>query len=78
MRSLILAYDFKINEHDKCLYIDYGYVTLCFLIFGAYIEIVNVVKKYLSKKFDMKDLGEAHIVLGMQIERTLEGIYVSQ
>ena len=38
------------------------------LIFGANIEIVTEAKKYLSKKFDMKDLGEANIILGMDLK----------
>ena len=55
-----------------CVYVD------DILIFGTNIEIVTEVKKYLSKKFDMKDLGEANIILGMELERTSKGIYLSQ
>ena len=45
-----------------CLYVD------DILIFGTNLEIVKV-KSYLSKKFDMKDLGEAKVILGMEIEK---------
>ena len=39
--------------------------------------ILTNIKKYLSLKFDKKDLGEAHIILGIELERTLGCIYVS-
>jgi hypothetical protein len=40
------------------------YVILCLyiediLIFGINIDIINKVKSFLTKSFDMKDLGEA-------------------
>ena len=38
------------------------------------MEIVNYIKDYLSTNFEMKDLGEAHIILGMRLSRTSEGI----
>ena len=55
-----------------CLYVD------DILIFGTDLEIVKEVKSYLSKKFDMKDLGEAKVILGMQIEKIGSGISLSQ
>jgi len=36
-----------------------------------------VVKDYLSNKFDMKDLGEADMILDMKISRTPKGIRLS-
>ncbi|KAI5322517.1 hypothetical protein L3X38_031589 [Prunus dulcis] len=42
------------------------------------LEIVNDVKSYLSRNFDMKDMGEAHVILGMKIEKTTQGISLSQ
>ena len=36
-----------------CLYVD------DILIFGTNIDVINEVKSFLSKSFDMKDLGEA-------------------
>ena len=35
-----------------CLYVD------DILIFGTNIDVINDVKSFLSKSFDMKDLGE--------------------
>lgn len=48
------------------------------LIFGINLDIVNDVKSYLSRNFDMKDIGVAHVILGMKIERTSQGIFLSQ
>ena len=52
---------FVINEADRCMYYRYGGgagVTLCLyvndiLIFGTYIDVINDVKSFLSKSFDM-------------------------
>ena len=48
------------------------YVILCLyvngiLIFGTKLEDILIVKDYLSKKFDMKDLEEVDMTLGMKI-----------
>jgi hypothetical protein len=59
--------DFAINEADRCVYYRHGggkSVILCLyvddiLIFGTNIDAINEVKSFLSKNFDMKDLGEA-------------------
>ena len=55
-----------------CLYVN------DILIFETDLEIVKEVKSYLSKKFDMKDLGEAKVILGMEIEKIGSGISLSQ
>ena len=39
------------------------------LIFGQYINFINKLKLELSNAFDMKDLGPAKNILGMQIMR---------
>ena len=84
--KVVLEYGFRINESAKCLYYKEnigGCVILCLyvndiLIFGTDLEIVKEVKSYLSKKFDMKDLGEAKVILGMEIEKIGSGISLSQ
>ena len=35
-------------------------------------------KKFLGSKFDMKDLGEANVILGIKINRTPNGLKLSQ
>ncbi|CAM8965330.1 unnamed protein product [Rhodiola kirilowii] len=39
------------------------------LIAGSSAQEVSKLKKQLSKRFAMKDLGQAKQILGMQIER---------
>ena len=42
------------------------------------MDIINVAKMLLKNNFDMKDLGEANVILGMKISRTSNGIFVDQ
>jgi len=55
-----------------CLYVD------DLLIFGSNIHVVNAVKSLLSNNFDMKDLGEANVILGIKITRSEKGISLDQ
>nr|GEW71071.1 hypothetical protein [Tanacetum cinerariifolium] len=50
-----------------CLYVD------DMLIFGTVQDQVNKTKEFLSSKFDMKDLGEAEVILGIRIKRGNNG-----
>ena len=54
-----------------CLYVD------DILIFSTNIEI-NEVKSFLSKSFDMKDLGEADVILNIKLIKGENGITLSQ
>ena len=77
---------FFINEADGC--VDYRYgggggVILCLyvddiLIFGTNIDVINEVKSILSKSFDMKDLGEADVILNIKLIKVENGITLSQ
>jgi len=42
------------------------------------MDIINAAKMLLKNNFDMKDLGEANVILGMKISRTSNGIFVEQ
>jgi hypothetical protein len=44
------------------------------LLIGNNKEIIQDVKTYLSSKFDMKDLGAANFILGMEIKRDQENM----
>ncbi|RVW88077.1 Retrovirus-related Pol polyprotein from transposon TNT 1-94 [Vitis vinifera] len=55
-----------------CLYVD------DMLIFGTNLEVMCETKKFLGSKFDMKDLGEAEVILGIKITRTPNGLKLSQ
>ena len=37
------------------------------LIFGTSIDEINDVKSFLSQNFDMKDLGEADVILNIKL-----------
>ena len=55
-----------------CLYVD------DILIFGTNIDAINEVKSFLSKSFDMKDLGEADVILNIKLIKGENGITLSQ
>ena len=65
------------SQADHCVYITqvinhFIYVSLyvddMFLV-GNDMDLMKEVKQQLSSKFDMKDLGPAHFILGMEIKR---------
>ncbi|XP_025981715.1 uncharacterized protein [Glycine max] len=66
----------KFDTHGKgviiCLYVD------DMLIFGTDQDQVDETKAFLSSKFDMKDMGEADVILGIKIKRGNNGISISQ
>ena len=41
------------------------------LLVGNNMDVIKEVKSQLSSKFDMKDLGSANFILGMDIKRDL-------
>ncbi|RVW80588.1 Retrovirus-related Pol polyprotein from transposon TNT 1-94 [Vitis vinifera] len=55
-----------------CLYVD------DMLIFGPSLEVVCETKKFLGSKFNMKDLEEIEVILGIKITRTPNGLKLSQ
>ncbi|WVZ83089.1 hypothetical protein U9M48_030269 [Paspalum notatum var. saurae] len=77
---------FAVNGADSCVYYRYGGgkgVILCLyvddiLIFGTDIDVINEVKSFLSMKFDMKDLGEADVILNIKLIKDESGITLSQ
>jgi hypothetical protein len=66
-----------VNEADTCVYYSYGGgkgVILCLyvddiLIFGTSINKINDVKSFLSQNFDMKDVGEADVILNIKVNK---------
>ena len=55
-----------------CLYVD------DMLIFCSNLEVINDTKMFLSSHFDMKDLGEADVILGVKIRKTENGFSLCQ
>jgi hypothetical protein len=82
----ITSTGFAINEADMCVYYRYGVgegVILCLyvddiLIFGINIDVINEIKSFLSKSFDMKDLGEANVILNIKLIKADGGITLLQ
>ncbi|GJV66426.1 retrovirus-related pol polyprotein from transposon TNT 1-94 [Tanacetum coccineum] len=48
------------------------------LIFGTDLEQVQITKKLLSENFDMKDLGEADVIIGIKILRKENRLMLTQ
>ena len=83
---MLISNGFSINNVDKYIYrkvennsciIIYSYVDDV-LIFGTNLQVVIDTKSFLRSKFDMKDLGEVEIILGIKITRTLNSLNLSQ
>jgi len=55
-----------------CLHVD------DMLIFGTCIDIVSKTKLFLKSKFEMKDMGEASVILGVKAIRKGDSILLSQ
>nr|CAE02415.2 OSJNBa0095E20.2 [Oryza sativa Japonica Group] len=75
--NTLTSVGFVVNEADKCVYYRYGGgegVILCLyvddiLIFGTSLNVIEEVKDFLSKSFEMKDLGVADIILNIKLLR---------
>jgi hypothetical protein len=73
----IRKFGFKENEEDNCIYAKFKNGKIIFLILyvdnillaSSDVDLLLETKKFLSSKFDMKDLGEVSIVLGIEIHR---------
>ncbi|KAL8149671.1 hypothetical protein AgCh_006619 [Apium graveolens] len=82
----VLSFEFLINESDKCVYYkvrENECVIVCLyvddiLLFGTNIEIINETKSFLKWHFDMKNMGEASVILGIKLTRSIDGITLSQ
>ena len=73
--STIRKFGFQENIEDNCVYAKfknekYIFLVLCvddILLASSDVNLLLEIKKFLSSKFDMKDLGEASFVLGIEI-----------
>ena len=77
----LTAAGFVVNEADKCVYYRHGGgegVILCLyvddiLIFGTNLNVIKEVKDFLSRCFEMKDLGVADVILNIKLLRDDDG-----
>nr|GEY98577.1 zinc finger, CCHC-type [Tanacetum cinerariifolium] len=85
--DVVLSNGFSLNQADKCVYSKFAAsgkrVIICLyvddmLIFSTDQDQVNKTKEFLSFKFDMKDLREAEVILGIRIKQGNNGTPVSQ
>ncbi|KAL0448134.1 UNVERIFIED_CONTAM: Retrovirus-related Pol polyprotein from transposon TNT 1-94 [Sesamum latifolium] len=82
----ILMFGFTVNENDKCIYCKVKgdkIIILCLyvddiLLIGSCVEIIIETKSFLKNKFEMKDMGEADVILGIKLIRSTDGIAISQ
>ncbi|KAK4396977.1 Retrovirus-related Pol polyprotein from transposon TNT 1-94 [Sesamum angolense] len=82
----ILAFGITVNENDKCIYCKVKgdrIIILCLyvydiLLIGSCIEIITETKSFLKNKFEMKDMGEADVILDIKLIRSTDGIAISQ
>jgi hypothetical protein len=71
----IRNFDFKENEEDNCIFAKFSNGKFIFLILyvddillaSSDVSLLLETKSFLSSNFDMKDLGEASFVLGIEI-----------
>lgn len=84
--SYFLQNDFRRSESEPTLYVKVkgndvlivcGYVD-DMIYMGSSNALVREFKESMMSEFDMTDLGLLHYFLGLQIQQTNEGIFVSQ
>jgi len=84
--NVLLCEGFSTNDANKCVYSrseNGEYIIICLyvddmLIFGTCNDIVFKTKIFLGSKFEMKDMGEASVILGVKIIRNGDSISLSQ
>ncbi|RVW22637.1 Retrovirus-related Pol polyprotein from transposon TNT 1-94 [Vitis vinifera] len=75
--QVITSFGFKENTVDQCIYLKFSgrkFIILVLfvddiLLASSDVGLLHETKRFLSSKFDMKDLGDAYFVLGIQIYR---------
>ncbi|RVW22648.1 Retrovirus-related Pol polyprotein from transposon TNT 1-94 [Vitis vinifera] len=75
--DVISSFGFVENIMDQCIYQKVSRSKICFLV--LYVDdillatnnkgLLHEVKQFLSKNFDMKDMGDATYVIGIKIQR---------
>ena len=84
--NTLLSNGYQINECDKCVYVKQyknAFVIICLyvddmLIMGTNMDVINQTKKMLHSSFEMKDMGEADVILGIRIQKNSNGYILTQ
>jgi len=82
----LLSDGFSFNDVDRCVYtksVNDDCVIICLYVndmftFDTCINIVLRTKSFMASKFDMKDMGETSVILGIKIIRKGDNILLSQ
>ena len=83
----VMLFDgFQTNIVDKCVYIkqiynDYVILYLYvydIMILGIDIQVINITISFLSKIFDMKNLGPINVILGIKLLKNSNGFAITQ
>jgi hypothetical protein len=82
----LVSVGFSANEVDRYVYYCHGGgqgVILCLcvddiLIFGTSIDVINEVKTFFYQSFNMKDLGEADVILNIKLIKGENRITLTQ
>ena len=67
--------------YTKCIEKERAIIALYvddMLIFGTNLSVVHSTKRFLASQFDMKDMGEPKVILGVKITRMSDSIMLSQ
>ncbi|KAM1015922.1 hypothetical protein ACFX2A_046661 [Malus domestica] len=75
--QIVSSQGFEENKLDDCIYLKFSGSQFIFLVLyvddillaSSCPQLLQRTKRMLSESFDMKDLGEAHYVLGIEIVR---------
>lgn len=75
--QVIISFGFEMNLVDDCIYHKFSGSKYIFLVLyvddillaSNDIGVLHETKRFLAKNFEMKDLGDASFVLGIQIHR---------
>jgi hypothetical protein len=75
--AVITSFGFEENKLDECVYSKINGSNFIFLVLyvddillaSSDMGLLKATKKFLMECFDMKDMGEAHYVLGIEISR---------
>ena len=73
--QVISGYDFKINIANQCIYHKFKGSRFIFLVMyvddillaSNDIDLLLEIKSFLSKNFEIKDLGDASFVIGLSL-----------
>lgn len=48
------------------------------IVTGNSTQLISLVTKFLSTQFKIKNLGQVNYFLGIQVTRTMEGVFATQ